>query len=74
MCRVVQVKTKQPYELEMNKAGFDRAFSSSLVILKLVFSKSGVPKNIVDIGGGAGAWLLAANQLGVGELTLVDCR
>jgi hypothetical protein len=72
MCRVVQVKTKQPYELEMNMAGFDRAFSSALVILKLVFSKSGVPKNIVDIGGGAGAWLLAANQLGVGELTLVE--
>jgi hypothetical protein len=56
----------------MNKAGFDRSFGSALVILELVFSKVGLPNNIIDIGGGAGAWLLSANQLGVGELTLVE--
>jgi hypothetical protein len=66
------VAKKQPYELEMNQAGFDKSFNSALVILDVVFSKGGVPKSLIDIGGGAGAWLLSAKQLGVEELVLVE--
>jgi hypothetical protein len=68
----IKVAKKQPYELEMNQAGFDKSFNSALVILDVVFCKGGVPKSLIDIGGGAGAWLLSAKQLGVVELVLVE--
>jgi hypothetical protein len=63
--------SEQPY----NNAFFDKTASRSLTsarsVLRRLFQYI-KPKSIVDVGCGLGAWLKAANELGVGDVLGID--
>lgn len=48
------------------------ARDNATVILPLAFGLTGIPRSLVDVGGGLGAWAAAAKTLGVEKVALVD--
>jgi len=53
-----------PYSPDFYEYLQDGSFMSGVRILKLLFSEIGVPTSILDVGGGDGSWLAAAEKVG----------
>lgn len=72
-------KSLQPREVLENTSAADRWLSnfpdsteSARAILPLLFAIIGLPRTMVDLGGGIGAWCKAAEELGVQKVTCID--
>jgi len=64
--------TPETYDERFYSQQADGSRRSASVILPLVFSLVGKPRHIVDFGCGVGAWLTAAQDLGVTDYLGID--
>lgn len=61
-----------PYDSKFFNSIGGGARQSAEVVLPLVFTLTGVPQSVLDVGCGTGGWLCIARRLGVEEIYGVD--
>ncbi len=68
----IYARQVQPYTAEIHKNEYRGSRQSARVILPLVLREYQGLTSIVDVGGGVGAWLDAAFEIGFTNLILID--
>lgn len=61
-----------PYVASFYKSHAEASLRSARCALGQVFGLLGVPGSAIDVGCGTGAWLKAAQELGVGPILGLD--